>query len=109
MKRLTVVEEAVMLAIYRLNDNAYSVRIHQKIMEMTGKDMIIGTLFNALKQLNRKGYLIKTKGKPIHGKGKKSIMLYRISEEGFEALEQTRAMNNKIWDRIPGVLSRAFK
>lgn len=104
MKRLTVVEETVMLAIYRLEDNAYSVTIHQKILEMTGKDMIIGTLFNTFKQLHHKGYLLKRTGKPV--KGGKSIILYRISKEGFEALEQTRSMNNKIWSQIPDVLYR---
>ena len=102
MKKLTVMEEAVMLAVYRLGDNAYSVTIHQKILEMTGKDMIIGTLFNTLKQLHYKGYLKKTTGKPA--KGGKSIVLYQISKEGFVALEQTRAMHNQIWDKIPEVL-----
>ena len=99
MKRLTVIEETVMLAIYRLKDNAYSVTIHQEILEMTGKDVIIGTLFNTLKQLHRKKYLKKTKGKPFQGR--KSIMFYQISKEGFDALEQTRAMHNKIWAKIP--------
>jgi len=93
-----------MLAIYRLKDNAYSVTIHQKILEMTGKDVIIGTLFNTLKQLHRKKYLIKTKSKQF--KGRKSIILYQISEEGFEALEQTRAMHNEIWAKMPKVLTR---
>ena len=104
MKKLTVMEETVMLAIYRLEDNAYSVTIHQKILEMTGKDMIIGTLFNLLKQLHYKGYLLKSTAKPEYGG--KSIVLYRISKEGFEALEQTRAMHNRIWDQIPEVLYR---
>ncbi|MFH1942925.1 MAG: hypothetical protein ABIL68_12560 [bacterium] len=38
MKRLTVIEETVMLAVYRLKKNAYSVTIHREILEMTGKD-----------------------------------------------------------------------
>ena len=105
MKRLTVIEETVMLAIYRLKDNAYSVTIHQEILEMTGKDMIIGTLFNTLKQLHHKGYLLKSKGRPV--KGGKSIILYKISKEGLVALEQTRAMNNRIWNEIPEVLYKS--
>jgi len=104
MKKLTVIEEAVMLAIYRLKDNAYSVTIHQEILDMTGKDMIIGTLFNTLKQLHHKGYLLKKTGKPV--KSGKSIMLYQISNKGIEALEQTRAMHSRIWDEMPKVLYR---
>ena len=104
MKCLTVVEETVILAIYRLHENAYSVTIHQEILDMTGKDIIVGTLFNTLKQLHRKGYLHKMKGKPIHERGGKRIVFYRISKEGFHALEQTRSMNTKIWDQLPDVL-----
>ncbi len=104
MKSLTVFEETVLLAIYRLGDNAYSVTIHHKILDMTGKDVIVGTLFNALKQLNRKGYLDKKTGKPAQDKGGKSIMFYNISKEGFVALEQARSMHNRIWDNIPEVM-----
>jgi PadR family transcriptional regulator PadR len=104
MKKLTVIEEVVMLAVYQLKENAYSVTIHQKIMKMTGKDMIVGTLFNTLKQLHRKGYLEKTRAEPVQGKGRKKIMLYQISKEGFQALEQTRAMHIKIWRYVPQVL-----
>ena len=107
MKRLTVFEETVMLAIYKLKENAYSVTIHQKIFEMTGKDIIVGTLFNTLKQMARKGYLDKKKGKPIHDNGGKSIMFYIISQEGLKALEQTRKMHNKIWEAIPEMLHKS--
>jgi DNA-binding PadR family transcriptional regulator len=102
MKKLTVMEETVLLAIYRLKDNAYSVTIHQMILEMTGRDMIMGTLFNTLKQLHQKGYLVKSRTKPKPGV--KSIVLYDISREGLEALEQTRNMNQRIWAQIPKVL-----
>ncbi|MCP4728223.1 MAG: PadR family transcriptional regulator, partial [bacterium] len=45
MKSLTVFEETILLAIYRLEDDAYSLTIHQQIFEMTKKDVIVGTLF----------------------------------------------------------------
>jgi DNA-binding PadR family transcriptional regulator len=80
------------------------VTIHQKIFEMTGKDVIVGTLFNTLKQMDRKGFLSKKKGKPLHEKGGKFIVFYSISREGFKALEQTRKMHEKIWEEIPKVL-----
>lgn len=104
MKMLTVLEETVMLAIYRLKSDAYSTTIHQEILEMTGKDIIIGTLFNILKQMHHKGYIDKKKGRPVHEKGRKDVMFYTIQEEGFRALEQTRNMHNRIWEKIPGLL-----
>ncbi len=103
MRSLTVFEETVMLAIYRLKGNAYSVTIHGEIMKMTGEDVIVGTLFNTLKQLGRKGYLNKEKGRPVSEKGK-DIVIYRITGDGYRALEKTRDLHNKIWDNIPDVL-----
>ncbi len=107
MKSLTVFEETVLLAIYRSKDKAYSVTIHQKILKITGKDVIVGTLFNALKQLYRKGYLHKNKGKPVNEKSGKSIMFYSITGEGYKALEQTRKMHDIIWEEIPEVFPKA--
>ena len=107
MKRLTVFEETVLLAIYRLQENAYSVTIHQKILEMTDKDVVLGTLFNTLRQMDRKGYLIKKKGKPLHDKGGKSIVFYNISIDGINALEHTREIHRKIWDNIPELLHKS--
>ncbi|MFC1493609.1 PadR family transcriptional regulator [candidate division KSB1 bacterium] len=107
MRSLTVFEETVMLAIYRLKGNAYSVTIHQEIMKMTGEDVIVGTLFNALKQLGRKGFLNKMNGRPLHDRGGKDIMFYDISIDGYRALEKTRELHNKIWNKIPEVLYRS--
>ncbi|MCP4727017.1 MAG: PadR family transcriptional regulator [bacterium] len=104
MKSLTVFEETVMLGIYRLKGNAYSVTIHQEIMRMTGEDVIVGTLFNALKQLGKKGYLNKSKGRPLNDRGGKDIMYYNISKDGYRALEKTRDLHAKIWNEIPEVL-----
>lgn len=104
MKSLTVFEETVMLAIYRLEKNTYSVTIHQEILAMTGKDVILGTLFRTLDQLTRKGYLMKDKGQPEKAQGGKSKMFYFITDEGYKALEQTRKMHEKLWNEIPDVL-----
>jgi len=104
MKVLTVLEETVLTAIYILKDNAYSVSIHQKILEMTGKDLIIGSLYNALDQLQKKGYLIKKKGDPISEKGGKSKMFYHISKDGLTALEETRKFHSVLWSELPEAL-----
>ena len=98
MKSLTIFEEAVMLAVYRLHQNAYSVTIHQEILALTGKDVVLGTLFRTLDQLFRKGFLTKIKGEPVKMKGGKSKMFYCITDEGYQAMEQTRKMHEKLWN-----------
>ncbi len=104
MKTLTVFEETVLFAIYRLGEQAYSVDIHQKILEMTGKNVIIGSLYNALSQLLKKGYLNKQKGAPVSAQGGKSKMYYKISKIGLKAMQETRDMHEKLWNEIPHVI-----
>ena len=106
LKSLTVFEETVMLAVYRLNQDAYSVTIHQEILAMTRKDVILGTLFRTLDQLSRKGYLKKHKGEPVRVKGGKSKIFYSITNGGYHALEQTRKMHRILWNDIPEVLTK---
>ena len=106
LKSLTVFEETVMLAVYRLNQDAYSVTIHQEILEMTGKDVILGTLFRTLDQLSRKGFLKKSKSEPARVKGGKSKVFYTINASGYQVMEQTRKMHETLWKNIPEMLTK---
>ena len=56
---LSVLEEIILSAIYRLKENAYGVTIRNKVSEVTHRDIIYGTLYNTLEQLVRKGYVHK--------------------------------------------------
>ncbi|MFC1564696.1 PadR family transcriptional regulator [candidate division KSB1 bacterium] len=104
MNTLTVLEQTVLIAIFKLGNEAYSVTIHRKILEITGADMIIGSLYNVLDQLYKKGRLLKSRGEPLSEKGGKSRMYYSISEEGLKALEETKRFHNTLWDGMPEVL-----
>lgn len=106
MRILTALEETVLIVIYRLGEDTYSVNIHQKILEMTGKDMIIGSLYNVLDQLSKKGYLNKKRGTPVSQKGGKRKMFYFISREGFKALEETKRQQSILWEGLPDKFTR---
>ena len=101
MKSLTTYEETLLIAVYLLGENAYSVTIHQKILQMTGNDIVLGSLYNGLDQLLKKGYLKKKKSEPVSEKGGKSKMYYNVSSEGIEALEETRKLRNSLWNEMP--------
>ena len=61
MQELTIQEEIVLTAIWRLREDAYGVRIRKNVAEITNKRMMYGTLYNTLSQLLRKGYVSKIK------------------------------------------------
>jgi len=100
MRALTVPEEILLTAIFRLEDNAYGVTVRKKIEEVTGKDIGYGTLYNILAQLVRKGYAVKTTGSPTPERGGRSKIYYRLTKPGIRALENARHLHHRIWDGL---------
>ena len=101
MKELTLAEEILLTAIWRLKDNAYGVTIRKKVAEVTKKNVIYGTLYNSLDQLLKKGYVAKIRGKPVAERGGRSKMFYTLTPSGIQALKNARELQERIWDGIP--------
>ena len=98
---MTVSEEIVLTAIWRLKEDAYGISIRNKVVEVTGKEMIYGTLYNILDQLVRKGYVRKRQGMPVAKRGGRSKIYYRLTETGVQALQAARQLQKRIWDGLP--------
>jgi DNA-binding PadR family transcriptional regulator len=103
MKELTITEEIILTAIWRLKDDAYGVTIRKKVAEVVKKDMIYGTLYNMLAQLVRKGYVQKHRGRPTAERGGRSKIYYRLTDSGINALKEARRLQKLIWDGLPGL------
>lgn len=101
MKELTLAEEILLTAIWRLKDNAYGVTIRKKVADVTKRNVIYGTLYNSLDQLLRKGYVTKTRGKPVAERGGRSKMFYTLTPSGIQAIQNARELQRRIWDGIP--------
>lgn len=101
MNNLTLAEEILLTAIWRLKDNAYGVTIRKKVADVTKKNVIYGTLYNSLDQLLRKGYVAKIRGKPVAERGGRSKMFYTLTPKGIEALQNARELQRRIWKGIP--------
>jgi PadR family transcriptional regulator PadR len=101
MKDLTLSELIFILAIWRLEENAYGVTIRKQIAQVTGKTHTYGTLYSALDQLFKKGYVTKSAGPPTPERGGRSKIFYRLTTEGIKALKAARELQREIWKGIP--------
>ncbi|MCK5148539.1 helix-turn-helix transcriptional regulator [bacterium] len=101
MELLTVVEEMLLLTIFKLGDNAYGVPIRDMVIDMTGKRVVYGTLYNSLNQLVRKGFVITQRGEPTAERGGRSKVFYLMTDYGMEALRNTRDRRSAIWADVP--------
>ena len=100
MNYLTLNEEVLLLAITSLKDDAYPVSIRDRVIEMTGKKIVYGTLYNSLDYLLKKGYVDSRKGEPTAERGGKSKVYFSLTKEGVAALERTREFHREIWKGV---------
>jgi len=94
---LTLNEETILIALCRLGGKTHGPDLREKIIELTGKAMVYGTLYNSLEYLIRKGYVESKKGAPTPERGGKSKSIYTITPEGREALLETRRLHDRLW------------
>ena len=97
MKILSMTEQMYLIAILSLGENAYGVKIREKVIQMTGKTMVFGTLYNNLDQLVRKGYVVTQKENHVDNKK----VFYRVTPTGKEALQECRVLQESLWAALP--------
>jgi DNA-binding PadR family transcriptional regulator len=101
MSVLTLNEEIIMIAVYRLGGRAHGVAIRDQVAELSGKKIVYGTLYNSLEYLIRKGFVRSAKGAPTPERGGKRKTIYSITSEGKKALMDTRSLHEKLWKGMP--------
>ena len=101
MDIITRLEEAILIAVWKLQDNAYGVTINKRVSGSFNKKYTMGALYYSLDQLLRKGYVEKTvKSIPKKTAGR-SRTYYRLTKKGEKALHEARSYQEKLWKDIP--------
>lgn len=100
MKNLSVNAQVFLVAIWWLKDEAYGVRIRDKITEMTGRAFTFGTLYNTLDSLAKKGYVTSRSVQILNQAGGNRRVYYTITKAGLEALRKARQLQDAIWKGI---------
>lgn len=101
MKELTLLEQMILATVVALKESAYGVSIRKKLEKMTGKRLMYGTLYNALDQMLRKGFVTKIKGNTSTARGGRPRIYYSLTALGKEALQHSYKMHCSIWESIP--------
>jgi len=97
----TLLEQMILAAVIALKDEAYGVSIRKRVEKLTGKRLMYGTLYNALEQLLRKGFVKKTSGTTTSSRGGRPRIYYHLTSSGREALQASRDLHQAIWNSIP--------
>ncbi len=89
-------EQMVLLAIVRLEDNAYGMTIRQDIEDRTDRAVTIGAVYAALERLSAKRYLQSSVSGPEPIRGGRSKRTYRLTAAGQKALAHSLSMMAKM-------------
>ena len=101
MRLLSKPEELILLAVWKLGNNAYGVTIRNHIIHQTGMDWTVGAVYVPLARLTKQGYLETTLGEPTTERGGKRKKFYRLSKDGFKILSHMRRINQSMWFALP--------
>lgn len=99
-KKLTINEEIFLIAIWHLRDDAFGLNIRDKIRGLTGETVALGTLYNTLDYLLRKGYVQTKRGGPSSSRGGHNKVYYSITPGGIQALQEARDLQGKLWKGV---------
>ena len=103
MQDISLTEEMVLWAVWRLQDNAYGVTINKQVSKSSKKSYSMGALYFALDQLLRKGHVSKTIKRFYHEKGGRSRTYYSLTKDGKKALQEVKAYQRALWEGIPEI------
>jgi len=82
-------EQLVLLALLRLDDEAYGVAVHAEIARRTGRRMSFGTVYATLTRLEEKGLITSRLGEPTAARGGRRKKYFSILVPGRRALERS--------------------
>src|SRR3979409_521125 len=90
-------EHMVLLAVMRLDDEAYAVTVRDEIVRCTGRDVSRGSIYITLDRLETKGYLRSRLADPTPQRGGRAKRYYVLRRRAVEALKERRRALVALW------------
>ena len=93
-------EQLVLLAVMRLEGEAYAVPIRQEIESRTSRTVARGALYVTLDRLEEKGYLKSWLADATAERAGRAKRFYEVKPAGSKALEYSWAALRSMWEGL---------
>jgi DNA-binding PadR family transcriptional regulator len=100
MRLLSRSEELVLLAVWKLQEEAYCIPIRQELIKVTEKKWSFGSVYDPLDRLERKGLLRSYLTEPTKERGGRSKRIYQLTSLGKKSLMEIRSIQDALWEKI---------
>jgi PadR family transcriptional regulator PadR len=94
-------ELMILLAVIRLGDDAYGVPIAKELLETTGRDVALGSLYAALERLMQKELVSSTLGDPTPARGGRAKRYFRVTSRGLREAKMAKKALTGLWRGVP--------
>ena len=94
-------EELVLLCVGILFDDAYGLKIVDKLEKQTDRNVMISSVHKALVRLEEKGYLKSHLGGATETRGGRDKRLYTLTQAGVKVLNQSKELRNAMYKQVP--------
>ncbi len=83
-------EHIIILALLRLGDEAYGMRVRQEIEQRAGRETSIGAVYSTLDRMEAKGLVESSTGYPTPERGGRAKRIFKATLKGIQALERSQ-------------------
>ena len=98
-------EHIVLLAVLRLDDNAYAVTVREEIRRHTGRELSRGSIYITLDRLESKGFLKSRLGEPTPERGGRAKRYYTLKPAAIKTLKESRKALENLWRGVDAKLA----
>lgn len=97
MKLISRIDELILIAIWKLGENAYGMAVREEIIRATGMNWLLGAIYGPLARLHRQGLVTSVKGEPTPERGGRAKVYYELTPAGKVALKTIREVSAEMW------------
>lgn len=100
-KRLTDLEQLLLLAVLQAGDDAHAGAVQEVLEERGERKATLGSLYVTLSRLEERGMVASSMGEPTAARGGKAKRLYQVTRDGMIALRRSRRILDRMWEGVP--------
>jgi DNA-binding PadR family transcriptional regulator len=97
-------EQMLLLAVMRLEENAYGVRLMEEFEATIGRRVSRGSVYVTLDRLEEKGWLTSEMSTARPERGGRPRRIVSVTPEGLEQLRRSRAALITLWEGLEEAL-----
>jgi PadR family transcriptional regulator, regulatory protein PadR len=94
-------ELLILLALVRLDEEAYGVSIAKAIEESSGREVVLGSVYVTLDRLEGKGFVRSRVGEPTAVRGGRAKTYFQITAQGLRAVRHAQRTLINLWQGAP--------